>query len=268
MCYDVATNYKRQLKEAERLGADKSEIDFLSKKLKELEKLKRYNESLEHFYSSGFSHQKLGVITADKPDELQFFQWGLIPFWVKDSKTAQKLSNQTLNARGETIFEKPSFRAAAKKRRCLVVLTGYYEHYWADAKGKRKIPYYIEFKNKLPMYMSGLWEEWVDKETGEVVKTVTIVTTEANSELAKVHNRDENNPRMLNIIPNEMKFDWLHEIQNDSDKKFIESLIRPYPEEELTIYPVGQLRGKNGLGDVPEAHEKVEYEDIEVPLFD
>lgn len=268
MCYDTATMYRRQIKEARKIGADEVEISYLEKKLQKLEKLKPGTETFEYYYTSGFNHKKLAVITSNKPDELQLFHWGLIPFWVKDQEAAFKLSNQTLNARGETIFEKPSFRSAAKSKRCLVVLTGYYEHYWADSKGTMKIPYYIEFKNKLPMYVSGLWEEWINKETGEVINTVSIVTTTANEALAKVHNRDPNNPRMLNILPNEIKHEWLHDIRSESDKKFIKSLIKPYPEEELTIYPVGQLRGKNGLGDVPEAQEKVVYEDLNLPLFE
>ncbi|MTI39261.1 SOS response-associated peptidase [Fulvivirga lutimaris] len=268
MCYDAATNYRRQISMARKQGADEKELKFLELKLEQAERNRPDTKSFEYYYTSGFSHKKLGVITADNPEELQFFDWGLIPFWVKDKQSAIKLSNQTLNARGETIFEKPSFRAAAKNKRCLVVLSGYYEHYWADKSGKRKIPYYIEFKNQLPMYMSGLWEEWVDKETGEVKNTVSIVTTVANEALAKVHNRDANNPRMLNIMPHESKLEWLHDIQNESDKEFIKSLIKPYPQHELTIYPVGQLRGKNGLGDVPKAQEKQEYPELELPLFD
>ena len=266
MCYDVSTQLSSQIKVARHQGASAGEISFLEEKLLKLEQHRAGDEKFEHYFTSGFSHHKIPVITADKPNELQLFNWGLIPFWVKDKAAAFKLSNQTLNARGETIFEKPSFRAAAKSKRCLVVLSGYFEHYWADSKGKRKIPYYIALKNKLPMYLSGLWEEWVDKETGEVINTVAIVTTEANKALAKVHNRNPNNPRMLNVIPNEIKHDWLTEIQTESQKEFVLSLIKPFPAEELIIYPVGQLRGKNGLGDVPEAQQKIEYPDLELPF--
>jgi len=264
MCYDVATQLYSKIKEAKHKGASKDEVSYLEEKLKKLE---AKAEDFEHFYTSGFSHQKLPVITNEQPDEIQLFNWGLIPFWVKTKADGFKLSNKTLNARGETIFEKPSFRAAAKSKRCLVVVSGYFEHYWADPTGKNKIPYYIELKSGLPMYLSGLWEEWTDKETGEMLHTVSIVTTKANDALAKVHNRDPKNPRMLNILPFEIKKDWLKEANNDNDKAVIKELINTYPADELTIYPVEKLKGKYGVGDSEKAIVKKDYEDVDLPLF-
>jgi putative SOS response-associated peptidase YedK len=266
MCYDVEYLLQRRIKEAKKKEENEQQILFLEDKLERLRKSLK-NEFEEHHWVMGFSHQPLPCITNEQPEDIQLISWGLIPFWVKNKKDADRLSNQCLNARGETIFEKPSFRAAAKNRRCLVVLSGYYEHHWLDPKGKTKIPYYITRKDRMPMYMAGLWEEWLDKETGELKKTCTMVTTGANKSLAKVHNRNPDDPRMLTIIPDELKHEWLLSINDAADIKRLKALIQTYPDDELEIYPVAQLRGKNGVGDTPDATKKKEYHLYDIPLF-
>jgi len=114
--------------------------------------------------------------------ELTSFRWGLVPFWAKDPS----IGNRMINARAETVAEKPSFRNAYRKRRCLILADGFYE--W-HTEGGVKIPYFISLANGEPLAFAGLWENWQSKETGETLETTTIVTTEANEFLQQLHHR-------------------------------------------------------------------------------
>ena len=267
MCYDVETQLRRKIKAAERKGIASEEIDFLKKKLDKF--IVSYGEAAleanEHYWSMGFQHQKIPVITNDQPHEIQFFHWGLIPSWSKDKATARIIAGKCLNSRSETMFDKPAFRSAAKEKRCIIPLSGYYEHYWLDKGGKKKVPYYISRNDNKPLYMAGLWEEWIDKTTGEVVKTCTITTTNANSKLSEVHNRNPLDPRMLVILDFKDIDYWLSPIESNSGIELLQSMCIPYPPDALAIYPVAQLRGKNGVGDVPEASQPFEYNFIGMP---
>ncbi|MGI9203923.1 MAG: SOS response-associated peptidase, partial [Woeseiaceae bacterium] len=118
----------------------------------------------------------------DEQAELTSFRWGLVPFWAKEPS----IGNRMINARAETIAEKPSFRAAYRKRRCLVLADGFYE--W-HTEGGVKTPYFISLANGEPFAFAGLWENWESKETGEVLQTTTIVTTAANEYLSQLHHR-------------------------------------------------------------------------------
>lgn len=267
MCYDVETQLRRQLKTAIHKGAAIEEIEYLKIKLDQF--IQAYGEeeldANEHYWSMGFQHQKIPVITDEHPDELQFFHWGLIPSWSKNPEQAKIMAGKCLNTRSETMFEKPAFRSAAKDRRCVIALSGYYEHYWADKNGKNKIPYYVRHKDGKPLYMAGLWEEWLNKETGEVVKTCSIITTNANIKLSEVHNRNPLDPRMLVILDLEDIPNWLAPIECKEDIELLQSICSPYYDEALEVYPVRQLRGKNGIGDVPQASEPFEYHIIGMP---
>ena len=118
----------------------------------------------------------------DQNAELASFRWGLVPFWAKDPS----IGNRMINARAETVAEKPSFRNAYKRRRCLVLADGFYEWHTEDGV---KIPYFISQKSGDPFAFAGLWEHWTSKETGEVLETATIVTTAANDYLSQLHHR-------------------------------------------------------------------------------
>lgn len=120
---------------------------------------------------------------GDKDDrELVMLRWGLVPFWAKDPSIGNKL----INARGETVAEKPSFRAAYRKRRCLILADGFYE--WRR-EGGGKVPYYISLASGEPFAFAGLWEHWSSKQTDETLQTATIVTTEASDFLQQLHHR-------------------------------------------------------------------------------
>ena len=109
-------------------------------------------------------------------------RWGLIPFWAKD----RSIGNKMINARAETVAEKPAFRNAYRSRRCMILADGFYE--WRAEQGG-KTPHYISLESGEPFAMAGLWEDWTDKETGESVQTATIITTRANDFMAPLHQR-------------------------------------------------------------------------------
>ena len=114
--------------------------------------------------------------------ELIMLRWGLVPFWAKDPS----IGNRMINARAETVAEKPSYRAAFRHRRCLVLADGFYE--WRRT-GNTKTPYFISLSNGEPFALAGLWENWNDKESGETLQTTTLITTEANDFMRPLHHR-------------------------------------------------------------------------------
>ena len=114
--------------------------------------------------------------------ELVMLRWGLVPFWAKETS----IGNRMINARAETVAEKPSYRAAFRHRRCVVLADGYYE--WSRD-GDVKTPYYISLANGGPFGLAGLWETWTNKETNETLQTTTIITTAADEFTAALHHR-------------------------------------------------------------------------------
>ncbi|NLO71212.1 MAG: SOS response-associated peptidase [Porphyromonadaceae bacterium] len=150
---------------------------------------------------NGFAHPFLPIITNINRGRIRFFQWGLLPQWAKE-KSFQK---NTLNARLETLNEKPSFKENLQNR-CLVPAKGFVEWQWQDPKGKEKIKYFIEIEGSPIIAFAGLWSEWVDKSTGEIIPTFTIITTEANEFMAEIHNTKK---RMPVILTPESENEWL-----------------------------------------------------------
>ncbi|MBP6456852.1 MAG: SOS response-associated peptidase [Chitinophagaceae bacterium] len=179
---------------------------FHSKQSKSAQELKnRFKATFENealfqpTIYNGFQFPQTPVITDKQPNTIQLFNWGLIPFWAKDDS----IKKNTLNARIETIHEKPSFRNAVNNR-CLILADGFYEWQWIDDKGKQKQKYLITLSNDELFAFAGLWSEWIDKQTGELFNTYTILTTEANELMTEIHNTKK---RMPIIIANEN--DWL-----------------------------------------------------------
>ncbi len=169
--------------------------------------------------------QPVGVVTNDDPTALNFYKWGLVPFWAKDPAIGNKL----INARSETAHEKPSFREALKQRRCLIPASGFYE--W-QARGKHKQPMYIHLKDQPIFAFAGLWETW--KKGAEDIYSCVILTTEANDAIADLHHR-------MPVILHRDDYDaWLH--NNDTDA--IQALMKPYEPEPFAYYPVSTAVNK------------------------
>ncbi len=148
-----------------------------------------------------FTHPSTPVILNSDPTEIQMFHWGLIPGWSKD-RDIQKF---TLNAKIETLPEKPSFKYSLQNR-CLILATGFMEWQWLDAKGKQKQQYLISLPDHEPFAMAGLWNSWLDKTTGEIVDTYTMITTEANKLMSEIHNTKK---RMPVILTSKNENEWL-----------------------------------------------------------
>ena len=128
--------------------------------------------------------QNIAAIRNDQEGEreLVMLRWGLVPFWAKDPS----IGNRMINARAETVAEKPSYRNAYRHRRCIVLADGFYE--WLR-RGDTKTPYFISLASGGPFALAGLWENWTDKETGESLQTTTLITTDANDFMAQLHHR-------------------------------------------------------------------------------
>src|SRR5947209_15306602 len=175
-------------------------------------------------YNVAPSQAVLGIREAEGMREATFFKWGLVPRWADDPSIGNKL----INARSETITEKPSFREAFLRRRCLVPVDGFYE--WAR-RGERKRPYYFRMNDGEPFAIAGLWEMWEGGD--EPLETCTLLTTEANALLGGIHNR------MPVILRPEDYGLWLNrEVQRP---EMLRPQLRPYPGDEMEFYPVSSL---------------------------
>ena len=156
---------------------------------------------------------------------LDAFRWGLIPVWAKD----KGIGNRMINARGETVAEKPSFKRPFQKQRCLVLADGFYE--WRKTPAG-KIPTYIHLADHQPFAFAGLWDRWQSPE-GEEITSCTIITTEPNAVMQPIHNR------MPVILTPEALDPWLDPTSHSPDALL--PLLKPYPPETMRTYPVSRL---------------------------
>lgn len=150
---------------------------------------------------NGFQFPKTPIITNEEPYNIQLYNWGLLPSWAKD----KDFRTNTLNAKIETLKEKPSFRNILNHR-CLIFADGFYEWQWLDDKGKNKQKYLITVPENEVFAFAGLWSNWLDKNTGEILHTYTIITREANELMSKIHNTKK---RMPFVLPKKDEKDWL-----------------------------------------------------------
>jgi putative SOS response-associated peptidase YedK len=180
------------------------------------------------------------VITADHPGQLQPMIWGLVPHWSQDGANNGKL----INARAESIANKPSFRDPVRRRRCLVPANSFYE--WRTGPGRRKIPYRILPASGTIFFMAGIWDEW--KQGGEVKRTFSIITTTPNLEMSALHDRM---PVMLTTP--ELQKSWL----TSGSVETVLPLLLPPENGYLRYYPVTEKLNSPG-SDGPDLHEPVE----------
>lgn len=252
MCYNVKALLWSQMIRARNRERFRDKRD-LQEKLKDLEVFDLYQ-------ASGFSHPKM-LIYQDKDSDPVPATWGLVPHWVKDNDQRMQLWNSTLNARGESIFEKPSFRDSAKSKRCLIYLDGFYEHHH---QGGKTYPFFIRKKDSQPFPVAALWSEWTEKESRVKLITFSIVTTVGNSTMAKIHNNPKlEGPRMPVILPDEIADEW---INPSLSQKELTDLLLPFPEELLHAHTVDRIAGKGSKGNVPDAEEEFHYPDLKLVI--
>ena len=186
--------------------------------------------------------QPVPIVKDPNTRAVELYQWGLVPFWSKDIKIGSRL----INARSETAAEKPSFRAAFKYRRCLILADGFYE--WKkEAGGGGKAPYLFTLKDDRPFTFAGLYEHWESPVGGEL-HTCTILTCESNTLVGAVHNRM---PVMLNA---EQRWQWLNP---EMDRKILMTFMKPYPSDEMKGFEVSRMVNSPG-NDNPDIVRPVE----------
>jgi putative SOS response-associated peptidase YedK len=232
VCYNIAFLTKRQETYEKRYGAR-----FQSSPLPPV------------YHTSGFAHPEVPVLTSEQPGVIQTITWGFVPEWAKDLPAAVKFSNQALNARAETVFEKPMFREAILHRRCVVVVDAFFEHQHI---GKQTIPYGIFHTDASPIGFAGIYSYSRQCQVGGF----SILTVQANETMQHIHNANGSEAaRMPLILPLGMEKEWLSARNKDQ----IASFFLPYPAELLTCYPVARLSGKNYPGNIASIWDRVEY---------
>jgi putative SOS response-associated peptidase YedK len=181
--------------------------------------------------------QSVAAVANNGQKQIEFFRWGLIPAWAKDLAIGSRM----INARAETLAEKPSFRTAFKRRRCLILADGFYE--WRkNPGGKAKTPMYIRLKSGEPFAFAGLWEVWRSPDDKSIL-SCTIITTTPNALMEKIHDR------MPVILKPEAYDRWLDPAEQPPDK--LSALLKPYPASHMTAYAISTLVNQPG-NDSPE----------------
>ena len=171
--------------------------------------------------------QPVLAIPNDDQNTADFFVWGLIPMWAKDPN----IGNRLINARSETLEEKPAFRGSLKYKRCLVLADGFYE--WKSSPGKKvKTPFFIHMKDRKPFAFAGLWDSWNGPE-GSQLRSCAIITTEPNELTAIIHDR------MPVILHPRDYAKWLDPSPQTPEQ--LKPLLKPFPAELMNAYPVGTL---------------------------
>lgn len=170
--------------------------------------------------------QPAGVVVDAETRNVGWMKWGLVPGWAKDAQIGSRL----INARAETLAEKPSFRQAFTRRRCLIPADGFYEWHHPEGGKGRGQPVHIHMKDRRPFFLAGLWERWQAAESDPLL-SFTIITTQANELVGKIHER------MPVILTGETAWNWLkpHPVSE------LAGFLRPYPEDEMEMFAVSYL---------------------------
>ena len=208
-------------------------------------------------HGNGFDFPTWPVITAQAPHTLQFFKWGLVPRWVKTETEAKEMRSLTLNAKVETLDEKPSFKYALQNaQRCLIPSTGFFE--WQTV-GKQKFPYFIRLRNQPVFAMAGIWESWQNPAfADDIWHTFSVVTTEANPLMARIHNTKQ---RMPVILTPEMEQTWLQ--ITDINPPLWQTFVNPLDEKWMEAFTIGRLIGDAKTNsNVPEVIQPVVYPEL------
>lgn len=205
----------------------------------------------DQFFISGFSYPHLPILRHDR---IQMASWGLVPAWVSEKEKALEIRSRTLNARGETVFEKPSFSKSILSQRGIFPVRGFYE--WRDY-NKLKYPYFIEGQDKTGLNLGVIYDHWEERQTGRIHTTFSIVTTPANPLMATIHNTKL---RMPLVIDRKDMHAWL-------DPSFphekVRKLISPYPEEMMNAYTISRFANSSQNNrNVPGVMDHVSYPEL------
>ena len=166
---------------------------------------------------SAFSNPVIPVIISKNIQEINLFNWGLIPHWVKNIDEANTIRRMTYNAKSETVNQKPSFKYSIKNKKCLIIANGFYEWQTTD---KGKICYYITSSDSNMIVFAGIWSIWINRLNGESIKTVSILTQKANKTMSFIHNIKKRQPVILNKIHRNIWLNSNHKLSNILDEYY------------------------------------------------
>jgi putative SOS response-associated peptidase YedK len=172
------------------------------------------------------------ALCSGSPGNIELLKWGLIPSWTRTSEDANVIRFKTFNARSESIQEKPSFSESFKTQRCIIPVKGFFE--WQHV-GKEKIPWYIHRTNNDILSLAGIYNNWTDSVTGEVIKTFSIITSDANDLMAKIHNSGK---RMPVVLEKDAESYWI-DTKTSASNAF--DLLKPSPNDVLSAHTIGPL---------------------------
>jgi putative SOS response-associated peptidase YedK len=241
MCYSIST--KKVSKETEKQFKSKIDSNIVLP---------------SNYHLSGFTQPFVPVISALQPAIITSFNWGLIPNFCKTEKEAKEMQTKTLNAKSETVFTLPSFKHSIREKRCLVLVDGFYE--WRTL-GKQKYPYFIQYKDSEVFAMGGIFNDWINRETGKIEHTFSIITTPANALMSKIHNEKL---RMPFILQKGFEHHWLTVNLTEAE---ISDMMQPLPDDQLKAHPISKLiTNKNKNPDSPEVQLQFEYPELD--MFD
>ena len=180
--------------------------------------------------------QAVAVVANGPRPHVELFRWGLVPSWAKE----ESIGNRMVNARAESLAEKRAFRAAIRRRRCLILADGFFE-WQLQTDGKTKVPMYVTMKDGRPFCFAGLWDVW--RHAGQELKSCTIITTAANELMKPIHDR------MPAIVPPKGYLDWLD--ASEREPQSLQDWLQPFPAGEMAARPVGSLVN-NPRNDAPD----------------
>jgi putative SOS response-associated peptidase YedK len=184
------------------------------------------------YYYHAFGLPQIPAICSPEPGKIRLLQWGLIPSWTRTLDDANAIRFKTFNARAESIDKKPSYSASVRSKRCIIPVKGFFE--WQHA-GKRKIPWYIFHRDNDILSIAGLFDEWIESNTGGKFSTFTIITTDANDLMAEIHNSAK---RMPVILDKASETIWTEQSSSLND---VLTLLRPCPHEILNAHTISPL---------------------------
>ncbi len=209
--------------------------------------------------SNGFDHA-LHYCISRKDGALrhQTMSWGLIPGHTNTVEAAKAIADKTLNARAESIFEKPSFKHSVMHRRCLLPLNGFFEHHH---KGGKAIPHYITKRDADFYYLGCIFDEWQHPSLQTSIKTFSIVTVPANQMMATIHNAKKDDPRMPLALSGDDMLTWL---DPHATKAQLMEIMKPAPNDSLIARTVKPLKGKNAAKNVDDAIKQFSYPELDV----
>lgn len=203
------------------------------------------------YYYHAFSLPDIPAVCSGSPDRIKLLKWGLIPSWTRNINDANIIRYKTFNARAESVDQKPSYSSSFRSKRCIIPVKGFFE--WQH-RGKDKIPWYIYNAENEIISIAGLYDDWIENTTGEIVSTFSIITTDANELMAEIHNSER---RMPVILDRQSEREWI-----DITISPVEALriLKPCPSEYLNAHTVSPLiNDKTANRNTPDVIKQFNY---------